>query len=460
MPRAFQTFKTRMNPATDKRELVLDRKGRPIPHKCWRYTYTDAAGDRRTKTGGPTKEETELTALRAQAREAEIKMGLRPAPKSYDEAMRRPFGEVSAEYQRWGESQGGRGGRPWGTVHARMRRTHLAWWAARLTLTTLADVEGALPRVEAALRELQNAGSAGKTLANRVDALAAFCGWCVDRGYLADDPLRRIAGFNTAPTFQRRALTPDEIGRLLKTCRPRYRMLYETALCSGLRAGELKALRVQHLDLMRGGLYLDGAWTKNRKAGFQPLPAALVRELADASTGKAPDAALLDVPHHTARAVDIDLATAGIGKWTPEGMVDFHALRTAYVSLVLQEGATVKEAQSLARHSTPGLTMNTYGRTRADRLTALAEDVGRIVLAECATGAERPEAEVATARATGTYGVEAAGIEPASRDSSTEASTCVFGRLSLALGNPGRQGSPRASPTKVSPHVRRAATIG
>ncbi len=56
--------------------------------------------------------------------------------------------------------------------------------------------------------------------------------------------------------------------------------------------------------------------------------------------------------------------------------------------------------------------------------------------------------------------VEAGGIEPPSRDSSALASTCVFGHLVLALGGPGRQGSPHASPTKVSPHVRRAATIG
>ena len=51
------------------------------------------------------------------------------------------------------------------------------------------------------------------------------------------------------------------------------------------------------------------------------------------------------------------------------GKIDFHACRTACVNLVLESGATVTEAQELARHSTPDLTMNVYGRTREDRLT-------------------------------------------------------------------------------------------
>jgi hypothetical protein len=37
--------------------------------------------------------------------------------------------------------------------------------------------------------------------------------------------------------------------------------------------------------------------------------------------------------------------------------------------------ATVKEAQTLARHASPELTMNVYGRTRSERLSQVVEDV-------------------------------------------------------------------------------------
>ena len=55
----------------------------------------------------------------------------------------------------------------------------------------------------------------------------------------------------------------------------------------------------------------------------------------------------------------------------PEGKVDFHACRVAYISLLFEAGVSTKEAQTLARHSTLDLTLNTYARTREDRLTKL-----------------------------------------------------------------------------------------
>ena len=44
--------------------------------------------------------------------------------------------------------------------------------------------------------------------------------------------------------------------------------------------------------------------------------------------------------------------------------------------MVLESGVSVKEAQELARHSTPELTMNVYGRARDERLAEAVERVG------------------------------------------------------------------------------------
>jgi len=62
--------------------------------------------------------------------------------------------------------------------------------------------------------------------------------------------------------------------------------------------------------------------------------------------------------------MDKDLKAADIPKWTPEGKIDFHACRTAYITFVLESGTDLKTAQTLARHSTPDLTMNVYGKAR------------------------------------------------------------------------------------------------
>ncbi len=111
--------------------------------------------------------------------------------------------------------------------------------------------------------------------------------------------------------------------------------------------------------------------------------------------GKKNSDPLLYVPSHTARDFDKDLKRAGIEKKTNEGKLDFHACRVAYTTFVVEAGATVKEAQSLLRHSTPSITMDIYAKTRGDRLTHVTEKVAKKVLvgSESPTTAQRPESE-------------------------------------------------------------------
>ena len=430
--RVFQTLEVKVNRATGRRELVFDANGRPVPHKRWRFTYVDAQGRRRTGTGARTKTETKAIAEHKQVREDRIRMGVCPPPKAHEAAKMRPFAEVTAEYVRWGKAQGGHHGGRWDDEHAAKREAGLKWWGEQLNLDTLADLDGILPRVDEVLRKLQDAGRAGKTLANRVEALAAFCDWCIGHGYLAEDPLRNLKHFDTRPKTTRRALTLEEIGRLFAVAPERRRLIYATTLCSGLRAGELRAVQVKHLDAAQGGLVLEAGWTKNRRPAFQPLPRALVESLTAAAVGKKPDDPLLAVSSHPHRTFECDRKRAEIEKQAFGGKVDFHALRATYATLAEESGATVKEVETLLRHQTPGLAHRAYVKVREDRLPALAEKIGGAVLAHFhdTTEAERRKAghthADVTLRATGTYGktevVGARGFEPPTPWSQTRCS--------------------------------------
>ena len=141
----------------------------------------------------------------------------------------------------------------------------------------------------------------------------------------------------------------------------------------------------------RSELQLEAEWTKNRKPCLQPLPRDLAHRLYESAqsgepsrlyakshkrkhhTATIPKQPLLYVPSHTARSVDQDLKSAGIPKQGPGGKIDFHAIRKAYINLVIESGVTVKEAQTLARHASPELTMNVYGHARQDRLADAVE---------------------------------------------------------------------------------------
>lgn len=360
------------------------------PHPRWRFEYRDRFGRKRKGTGYTSKAQTLKLVREIEANERAIRKGYREAPKPT--CQPRPFKVIAQEYLDWGDSQGGRGGRPWGTRHSHTRHRHLAWWQKRLSLSLLSDLEGCLPSVEAALRDLQKQNLAGRTVAQHAESVRAFCRWCLARDYLAEDPLRKLSTFDSTPLTTRRAMTSSEIENLLAVAPIERRFLYEVALCTGLRANELRNLTVNHFEVKRCGLRLDANWTKNRKAGFQPLPVDLVRRLVSfADSGivsrkhdryyvrNAPKNALLYIHFNPIRAFDEDLKAAGIPKKTAEGKLDFHALRVTYATLIIESGATVKEAQTLLRHSNPSLTMNVYAQVRPGRLNAVTEDIGKAV---------------------------------------------------------------------------------
>ncbi|HEY3318956.1 MAG TPA: tyrosine-type recombinase/integrase [Planctomycetota bacterium] len=347
-------------------------------HHNWRFKFIDYTGQRKTATGLPTKEATKTLAWKIQAEQDEIRKGLRPAPKESEKP--RLFDQILAEYLAWGASQGGHGGRPWSLRHYGPRKARLEFWRTRLKLELLADLNGSLPRVEEALRELQNKGRAGKTLQNYAEAICAFCDWALKRGYLDHDPLKNLQHFDTTPLTQRRAPTPEEIQAILAVAPPERRLLYQLALASGLRANELRSLRARHIDVVNSGLKLEANWTKGRKATFQPIHAELMAVLQQIGETKGQDEPLLKISKNAAASLYIDMAKAGVPKTTVEGKLDFHALRTGYTTLVFEAGASIKEAQSLARHSTPDLTLNVYARTRSARLAEVAQAVGDKIL--------------------------------------------------------------------------------
>ena len=75
-----------------------------------------------------------------------------------------------------------------------------------------------------------------------------------------------------------------------------------------------------------------------------------------------PDQPVFSLPKTTAEMIRVDLEAAGIAYETPSGVVDFHALRGCYISHLVSSGASVKTCQTLARHSTPSLTIGIYAK--------------------------------------------------------------------------------------------------
>lgn len=354
---------------------------RKKPQASGRYQgwFIDYTGKQRFVTCTKNKTETRQLMERKEAYHREIRLGYRPKPGAQN-GLNMEYAEAVVKYLRWGKAQGGLNGRPWSEKHLKMRRNHLAFWGDRLQLETLGDMVDCLSDVETAIQDMKTDGKSGKTVKNYVEGLKAFASWCVDRDYFELHPLRKLSSIDSTPRTQRRALTDKEEKALLKAAPPERRLIYETALLTGLRANELRNLTVADVNFDLCQLHLKAEWTKNRQAGTQPLPKSLLPKLKKQVEGKDENDLLFNMPTHTGRAFSKDREKAGVRKETPDGTADFHALRVTFVTNLIENGASAKEAQTLARHSTPDITMNTYARTRRTNLQDITDRIGKKLL--------------------------------------------------------------------------------
>lgn len=402
MPTIFRIHRMKRNQETGKMEAEYDQDGNPVMQPKWRVVLCNHRGRRQMFTLTTNKAQSQKQADTLEQHIREIKNGLRPPPEEEEEepAHARPFDDVLEEYMAWGQIHGGRRGLPWDDEHADKKERDLKFWRDALGLKEIGDTAGILRKVEAECRDMFAEGKSGKTVSNKVQNLRGMLLWCFRRGYIDGNPLRELGRFNTEPTFVRRAMTQDEYRLLLARCAPHRRLLYETAVCSGLRENELRMLRPKDLDRDNSALRINHLVDKGRMNRLQYIPATLMERLgAFAEMGEArrlyegiyrrqgarsgrkalPGDPLLYVPANTATMLRKDLNAAGIPFETERGRLDFHALRTAYVNFLLDVGAAPKELQDLARHQTLEMTMNIYGRAHDGRKRGLVESLGEML---------------------------------------------------------------------------------
>jgi integrase len=217
------------------------------------------------------------------------------------------------------------------------------------------------------LTGLSRGGASPTTVNGYRLSVSGFFAWLVREGRWPTNPVKQVAPVKVnGKVRERRALTEEELRRLLEAAPPHRALVYRVAATTGLRRGELAALRWADVDLEAATLRVRATTSKNRREAFQPLPAGTVAAL-KATRGKQqfPSAPVLGSVPGTP-TLRKDLAAAKIPFETEEGVVDFHALRVTYATMLARAGVGLVQAQRLMRHSTPTLTANIYTRLRLD----------------------------------------------------------------------------------------------
>jgi integrase len=161
-----------------------------------------------------------------------------------------------------------------------------------------------------------------------------------------------------------------------------YRLVVLFLAYTGVRFGEMAALRVGRLDLLRSravivesvtpvqGQGLVWGTPKTHQRREVPIPRFLVVELAEHVRGKEPDDLVFagirngqPLRVSTFRsAFDAAARTIGVPALHP------HQLRHTAASLAIASGADVKVVQQMLGHSSATMTLDTYGHLLEDRL--------------------------------------------------------------------------------------------
>ena len=295
---------------------------------------------------------------------------------------------------------------------------------------------------------VQAAGLSNRTANEYVRAARSFSRWLVRERRASTDELASLSGFNAEADRRRvrRDMTPEEVARVIRSAEssphvkverrsrddtgalkvgtvtlhyPERGWAYRIATETGFRAGEIASLTPAAFDLSATPptIRVGAAYTKNRREAIQPIRPSFADALRPWLAGKPATTPLGLLPNKKAASVlraDLDAARS---VWIEEASdaderaerersdflryqdsqgryADFHAMRVAYVSRVLDAGASVKEAMELSRHSDPRLTMKTYARVRIHSLARVLDNMPTHVTKPC------PE----VAKATGTFG--------------------------------------------------------
>lgn len=264
-------------------------------------------------------------------------------------------------------------------------------WRALQDIT----VEG----VERHVAKLRKAGRSNRTQAKHISHIRQFVKWAIQTDRMQMDPLKTIRKPSSAKDRKlvRRALLPDEWpllrkatlnGGVIKGMPADHRaLMYELAIQTGLRQNEVRSLTVGkfHLSHTPPFVLLPSSHTKNAKPARQYITQSLSERLKDHLKKIPPGGVVFQIcdPARVAKVIRADLEAARIA-WIDAGKTkaekaareksdflkaenaegegfDFHCLRHTCGAWLAARGENPKTIQTIMRHSSITLTMDTYG---------------------------------------------------------------------------------------------------
>jgi len=228
-------------------------------------------------------------------------------------------------------------------------------------------------QIEGCLSGLRQKGHAGSTLRGVRATLSTVLQAAVERGYLEKNPAHgiRIREMNAKPA--RRFYSPVQVRQLFTDLAEPCRTVVLLAVLTGMRIGEILALRWKRVDLLRSTIeiaetFSDGQFgsPKTRSSNrVIPMSSALSSVLETYRAGasrNAPDDLVFCTPKGTPLNSKnlYNRALAPACDRIKQPRVSWHSFRHTHATQLAESGESLKTAQALLGHSDLETTLNTY----------------------------------------------------------------------------------------------------
>ena len=251
------------------------------------------------------------------------------------------------------------------------------WGTTRLRDVSHADVQ-------AWVTELLASGLSASSVQRTHGLLSQMLDLAVRDRRLPANPAKGVKLPRKLPKV-RRFLTADQVEALVVECEP-HGLVVRFLAYTGLRWGEMAALRVRDVDPMRrrmliarsvtednGRLIFDT--TKTSEERTVPLPRFLAEQITASFAAKSPDdlvfqgtrGGVLRNGNFNRRTFAPAAIAIGEPRLTP------HGLRHTAASLAIAAGGNVKVVQQMLGHATASMTLDLYGHLFPDQLDDVAD---------------------------------------------------------------------------------------
>ena len=350
--------------------------------KCWYFDYTGSDGIAQRVKGYTDQEATKQMAARLKRQAERCEEGL---VDKYAKHARRPLREHLGDFREYmAKTKSVKTGRYRTKAHVEQTVGRIERVFDACGFRFWKDIDHG--KIEMYLGEHV---ADPKTHNHFVTAIRQFAGWMIAKDRAGSSPVEKLSRVAVPDDEFRRALSSDEVSRLLETTEAaptRFGMtgheravLYLMTIETGLRVRELRSLTVSSFDFDKCVVTAKAEFCKNRKRADQLIKYNRAAKMAEHLKEKTPDAKAFDMPgsHRTAKMLRADLEKTGIPFIDDAGRkADFHCLRHTLATALDQTGASLKERMTIMRHSDrSNLTLGTYTHTGPYNLRLAIENL-------------------------------------------------------------------------------------